>query len=269
MLRFLFPCLPYSPSTVEPMFEEQREAAQERGFETSLLSYEDLQQEDRLVVRPPALPEETLVLRGWMLKAREYQDLLGLVERRDWKMLTSMEDYARCHFMGGWLDRLEGLTPATVGLPFEEPLVTGLLANWGRVFVKDAVKSYSAEGLPIVSSWDELVALKAKMDLYRGEAESDLFYRQVEDFRADTELRLFVVRDRVYHPTAPAEALELGRQVACRIDAPFYSVDVIQRGDGAWRVVELGDGQVSDLKEWSAQQLFEIWSQLSEAGVEG
>lgn len=62
---------------------------------------------------------------------------------------------------------------------------------------------------------------------------------------------------------SPSEALELGRQVASRIDAPFYSVDVIQRGDGVWRVVELGDGQVSDLKEWTAPQLFEMWAHFA------
>ena len=32
---------------------------------------------------------------------------------------------------------------------------------------------------------------------------------------------------------------------------PFVTVDLVKRSDGAWRVVELGDGQVSD---WPASR---------------
>jgi hypothetical protein len=32
-----------------------------------------------------------------------------------------------------------------------------------------------------------------------------------------------------------------------RVGAPFVTVDLARRDDGAWRIVELGDGQVSDL----------------------
>jgi len=255
MLRFVFPCMPYTMGTVEPMFEEQREAARERGFETSLLSYEDLHQEQRVWVRPPGHPDETVVLRGWMLSPADY----ALIEQRDWQLLTSAHQYSQCHFMGGWVEALRGFTPDTVELACEQEPVQELLARWGQAFVKDSVKSYSAEGLPIVSSWDELVALKQKMDLYRGRDEDVLFFRQVESLEVDSELRLFVLHGIVHHPNAPLPARQLGEQVASRIDAPFYSVDVIRRSDGVWRVVELGDGQVSDLKEWTPQQFFSIW----------
>jgi hypothetical protein len=41
--------------------------------------------------------------------------------------------------------------------------------------------------------------------------------------------------------------------------APFVTVDLAQRTDGVWRVVEVGDGQVSDLPSSSpAEQLLEI-----------
>jgi hypothetical protein len=40
-------------------------------------------------------------------------------------------------------------------------------------------------------------------------------------------------------------------QVASWIPSRFFSVDVIRRNDGVLRVVEIGDGQVSDLVGWS------------------
>jgi hypothetical protein len=38
-----------------------------------------------------------------------------------------------------------------------------------------------------------------------------------------------------------------------RLSGRFYSVDVIQRTDGQLRIVEVGDGQVSDLVGWSPE----------------
>jgi len=37
--------------------------------------------------------------------------------------------------------------------------------------------------------------------------------------------------------------------IAPRIDSPFFSVDVVLSTDGTPRLIELGDGQVSDRKQ--------------------
>lgn len=38
--------------------------------------------------------------------------------------------------------------------------------------------------------------------------------------------------------------------IAERIDSPFFSVDIILSKEGQHRLIELGDGQVSDRKKW-------------------
>ena len=40
-----------------------------------------------------------------------------------------------------------------------------------------------------------------------------------------------------------------------RISSPFFSVDAIDRADGVQRIVEIGDGQVSDL----AERFVQLW----------
>ncbi|MGD1920436.1 MAG: ATP-grasp domain-containing protein [Pleurocapsa sp.] len=40
----------------------------------------------------------------------------------------------------------------------------------------------------------------------------------------------------------------------------FFSVDVIERQDGVKRIVEIGDGQVSDLVGWTMERFIQIWS---------
>lgn len=54
------------------------------------------------------------------------------------------------------------------------------------------------------------------------------------------------------HPDTPDDTqssnLDLGwlEPIIRSLDLPFVTVDLALRTDGVWRVVELGDGQVSD-----------------------
>jgi ATP-grasp domain-containing protein len=48
------------------------------------------------------------------------------------------------------------------------------------------------------------------------------------------------------HDVAPDPDLGLVAPLVADLGLPFVTVDLVERSDGAWRVVELGDGQVSD-----------------------
>jgi hypothetical protein len=51
---------------------------------------------------------------------------------------------------------------------------------------------------------------------------------------------------------------KLVQEIATIINAPFYSVDVVENLAGELRLVELGDGQVSDKKTWTVSKLVEV-----------
>ncbi|MEW3697670.1 ATP-grasp domain-containing protein, partial [Pseudomonas aeruginosa] len=53
----------------------------------------------------------------------------------------------------------------------------------------------------------------------------------------------------------------LVEQVAQRIDCPFFSVDVVESTSGELRLMELGDGQVSDRKQWPAARFAAMLAQ--------
>ncbi|MEI2726090.1 MAG: ATP-grasp domain-containing protein [Verrucomicrobiota bacterium] len=57
-----------------------------------------------------------------------------------------------------------------------------------------------------------------------------------------------------YRSAALGEAPPIVHECAKRLRSRFYSVDVVQRIDGGLRVVEVGDGQVSDLVGWTPEQ---------------
>jgi len=240
--------MPYSLNEIEPMFEPQRQAAEARGLGCSFFSYEDFQQEERVILRPRPEEDEQLLLRGWMLQPDEYA--------RIGRFLTSPEHYREMHWLDGWYERIREFTAETRFLA-EPAEIEELLGSWGQAFVKDRVKSCTVEGPPIVGNWAELERLRGLMLEFRGEIEGGLCFRRVE--RYTEEHRCFVWRGQVHYRAAALGALELAQAVAGRFESPFFTVDVGLRDDGVWRVIELGDGQVSDLKEWTPEELFAIF----------
>jgi hypothetical protein len=73
-----------------------------------------------------------------------------------------------------------------------------------------------------------------------------------------SETRYFVI-DGI--PIATSDVIpDPVAECARRISSPFFSVDVAIREDGVERVVEVGDGQVSDLVGWSVSDFSRLWT---------
>jgi hypothetical protein len=68
-----------------------------------------------------------------------------------------------------------------------------------------------------------------------------------------------VVQGRAYAADPAGPIPDVVGACAERIPSRFFSVDVVRRRDGADRVVEVGDGQVSDLVGWSAEAFAGMW----------
>ena len=79
-----------------------------------------------------------------------------------------------------------------------------------------------------------------------------------KDLLPKTEQRYFVV-DGIPR-AASGDAPAIIHECAKRLRSRFYSVDVVQRTDGKLRVVEIGDGQVSDLLGWTPEQFARMLS---------
>jgi hypothetical protein len=105
----------------------------------------------------------------------------------------------------------------------------------------------------------EAPAVIAAMREYRGEIEGGICVRRVEPFLPETEQRYFVLHKTVYAASEGSPVPDIVRQCAERVPSKFFSFDVARRRDGVWRVVEVGDGQVSDLVGWSPKAFAAMW----------
>jgi len=123
---------------------------------------------------------------------------------------------------------------------------------WDRFFVKDFVKSNTGDKGSIARSPPEVQAIVDQLAEYRGEIEGGIALRRVKSFAPNSEQRYFVVNGKAWGPAlvAEEEIPPMVREIASRIQAPFFSVDVAMTTRGDLRLIELGDGQVSDKKGW-------------------
>lgn len=205
-----------------------------------------------------------VLYRGWMLNAQEYTDLTRAVTAVGSVMLTTPEQYLTAHHLPNWIDKLADLTPITRCWPAEaladvDQLRSEIAAlGWGEYFVKDYVKSLKTGRGSRLSNLSDLEALLSDMQHFRGQIEGGLCVRQIEDFLPETERRYFVWQGQAF-AAAGADIPELVQEVARRIHLPFFSVDIVQRRDGQWRVVEIGDGQVSDVVGWEVAEFVRMF----------
>lgn len=209
----------------------------------------------------PLLPEgETASYRGWMLTTTEYEHLTNSIANAGGIPFTSLPQYLSTHHLPNWYERIADLTPETIVLPLEADWTNELKKlGWARFFIKDFVKSLKTSVGSIIQRPEDIHVVAGEMEKYRGQIEGGLCIRQVEDFLPETEQRYFVLNGMPFSADPQAEIPPLVSQCATRIESKFFSVDVITRNDSALRIVEIGDGQVSDLVGWSLERFVEIW----------
>jgi hypothetical protein len=255
--HFIFPTHPLRPTAVEEMFADQFAAVQGAGYTASLCPDSVIHNNRPLRNIPPGT---TVVYRGWMLNSTEYARLVQAVRDASARPITSSESYLATHHLPNWYPLIAEFTPETRIFDPDAAWESELRSlDWEAFFIKDYVKSLKTSRGSIIRDPSELSSVVAEMEQFRGEIEGGLCVRRVEPFIVDSEQRYFVVDGKAFSADdRPLPAVV--QQVASRIHSPFFSIDIVRRNDGMLRVVEVGDGQVSDLVGWSPEAFVAMWA---------
>ncbi|WP_426489804.1 ATP-grasp domain-containing protein [Hymenobacter sp. 102] len=192
-----------------------------------------------------AATAEPAIYRGWMLSAEEYELLATRIALR-----VSTVSYLASHQASGWYDIIQ---------PFTFPSIFGTVATvpdfsaGQRYFVKGLVKSFGNDS--VVASQEQWMRLCRVHELLPTEP---LFIRQFTPLQAGSERRFFVVDGVAYGAAGILLPDELRPVLALLQPRLFYSLDVALTSAGQPLIVEVGDGQVSDLKEWGLAEFGSI-----------
>lgn len=248
-MHLLYPAAPDDPTRVDETFLAEFEAVHSAGLPCSALSLEELECGNWRV--RPVLPEHSQVLyRGWMLREENYRRLQAAVTACGAKLLTSVEQYLYCHHLPNWYPHCRAWTPETLMFPADADLADTLAnLNWPAYFIKDYVKSLTTRQGSVASTPEEAADVVRSLERYRGNIEGGICVRRFEQLQSETEERYFVINGTPYARAGVVPML--AREIAARINCPFYSIDLVQSSKGELRLIELGDGQVSDLKQWT------------------
>ncbi|HEX7816562.1 ATP-grasp domain-containing protein [Dyella sp.] len=260
MPGLVFPSLPFSPREVDPDFADQYAAFKAAGHTVYLIDTDNLQGAKTF----PVLADdgEPLIYRGWMLAEEEYTQLQRALGGR---LVTTLDAYLSSHHLPRWYPALVGLTlPATW---VEEPAAIEHLrelqaGGMQRVFVKDYVKSVKTGQGSGVSCEEDLRRVLDDIRTYKGFIEGGVVFRPWTELDESREIRFFVYGGTVHAPHSgiPEQAIKLARQAALRHDASFYTIDVMPEALGSYKVVEIGDGQVSEPRGWDLDRFAAIFA---------
>ncbi|MQS12327.1 hypothetical protein F7Q99_08490 [Streptomyces kaniharaensis] len=278
----IFPADPLNPRRPDPHFAREARLLRELGGEHHLVDHDALVagQAEEAVRRVPQ-GSGPLWYRGWMLPSARYADFAAALAGRGGQLLTTPAGYAAAHELPGWYGVFDGATPPSVWIPSDGAAAPGpqeltdavaRLGGHGPAIVKDYVKSRKNEWheacyIPELADPAAVGQVVARFVELQGEfLAGGVVLRRYEEFerasdRAGEDVR--PVEARVWwldgepvlvgpHPDAPHHEVDpdltgvrsLVRRLGCR----FVTTDLASRADGSgWRVVEVGDGQVSDL----------------------
>jgi hypothetical protein len=250
--HLLYPSSPIRTRKADEQYAEEVDAVRDAGFDVSVFSLENFQGGE-FAAFPPLPLNGQVLYRGWMLSAEEYRTLAAATMNAGANLLVSAEEYLSSHYLANWYPLIQEFTPETHIFPVDADLETELKRlGWPAFFIKDYVKSLKTSVGSRVSTPEQVSTLIAEMKKFRGTIEGGFCVRRVEDFVATTERRYFVMKGTPHAGTGNVP--EVVKECARRLKQRFYSIDVIERADGELRVVEVGDGQVSDLVGWDTKR---------------
>ncbi len=257
-MHFLYPSDPLRPKHVDDNYAAEFFAITAAGFGASVFSLEEFQA-GSFKASPP-LPAATVLYRGWMLAQADYESLVAAVSTAGAKCFVDTKSYLAAHHLPNWYPAVAEFSPETrIFSPTADLAAELRLLDWPAYFIKDYVKSLKTSIGSIISNPEEADVVATEMRRFRGTVEGGFCVRRVEGFLPETERRFFVFNSIPF--SASGENPAIVATCARRIQSPFFSMDIVQRNDGVLRLVEIGDGQVSDLVGWSPEQFVSMFVQ--------
>lgn len=236
-MRFVYPSLPYQVRTVYPLWEPEYEWARTHGLAVGLVDV------DEAKCWPPTLATDAIpvLYRGWMHSAAEYTTLGQLLP-----LAVPTAEYLSSHEASNWYEAVSAYTFPSCFLTEPAPLD---FSGGRQYFVKGLVKSFGAAS--VVSTQTQLDGFWQQQEIPVG---TPLFVRDFVALRPGSERRFFVVRGQALGADGAKLPATLQPVLAALQPRLFYSFDVAETLAGQPILVEVGDGQVSDLKEWSVAE---------------
>lgn len=246
---------------------EYESACAEKRLDVGLFNLELFEERGELALDRPFLDEALpLVYRGWMMKPERYEAFFAALREKGLRPMTLPGAYEEFHmFPLAYMrnDALKVHAPRLAVFPGHRADARVINRAFKEFMVKDYVKSVKGTRFPVsfctpVSQerMDEIV--KEFVRLRGGLFTAGIVCKEYVDLAryggATNEWRAFYLSGKLLNvcrnsnqPASVAKPPEELVLACSNLGSPYYTVDFAEQADGAWIVVETGDGQVSGL----------------------
>lgn len=264
-VSILFPCDYFNNKKVDEDYLEEYKVAQELGFNTIFINYEELEN-GSIKLSSNEFEEGLCIYRGWMLKPETYKNLYDYLENKGLTLINTHEEYSNCHLFPLSYGLLEQFTPKINVFSKDEVIDWDKIRQeYNRFMVKDYVKSVKGSDFPnyFDSSFtnNELDKYIEKFKELRGELfTKGIVIKEFVDLNKvndnTNEYRAFYLKGELLticknsnQPLGVKEVPESLIKQLPVLESNFYTVDFAEKSNGEFVVIETGDGQVSGLPD--------------------
>lgn len=277
----LFPSDVFSIREVDSSYQNEYEAVIESGdFQIYLYDYEEFVRNGILRLNRTPAEKTCTLLRGWMLKAEQYESFYNQLLERNIELITTPEQYCTMHLFPNVYPLIAEDTPRMLVYPetgdetAEAKInLDEIKSEFPRFMVKDFVKSEKGTDFP---KFFDSAALTEKeffnwLRIFR-QYRDKLFtggicIKEFVDLKKygdrTNEWRVFYLGDNVLSMCRNSGQLDFVSEVPKslvekyrKLPSPFYTVDYAELEDGSWMILEAGDGQVSGLSDEQDASVF-------------
>lgn len=225
---------------------------------------------------------------GYVPSFERYREIYAAALAKNARLLNDLEEHRRAQEFDSAYPHLVGLTPESAIITQTSECAAAAESLGFPIFVKGVVQSRKARGWKacVAENLEELQRLVSALLTLENRSRGRVVLRKLvrlrharksaEDFPFGREYRLFIYRGQIlgmgyyWEGDDPLKTLSEGErkaveslalEAAARLNVPYIAVDIGQREDREWIVIETGDAQFSGI---STIPVLELWHRIAQ-----
>lgn len=276
--KILYPSDYFDIKRVDADYElEYNVACNMPEFDIMLYNYDEFISGGVFKSYPYGLDGGLCIYRGWMLKPNKYDELYEKLKSIDIILINDVNQYKTCHLFPYSYEEIKDFTPKTKWYDdYKQIDWKTINSEFKRFMIKDYVKSVKGTNFP--SCFDapvEAETMNKCIDEFihlRGSLFTNgIVIKEYVNFKKygeiTNEYRAFYMYGKLVTvsrnsnqsencPFVPIEFVEKFKGLRSN----FYTVDFAELDNGSWIIIEVGDGQVSELSP--NQYVFKFYDEI-------
>ena len=273
-MMFLLPSEPLNTKKVDSDFQKEYEALKKMDFKVYLYDHDQFVSYKQLISDIDFSQPGRMILRSWMLKDSEYKELYNVLSRNKITLINSPEQYLNCHYYPNVYQHIKEYAPNSIWFDNIDEMIVSICRNniGNDIIIKDYVKSekgfddifFLEKSLSPSEFYERVLKFKESRGKLFNEGIVFKEFCPLKKYGNKTnEYRYFILESKVISCFQNTE-LGFGEKPIChfindiinQIDSNFFTIDVAEKEDGSWMILECGDGQVSGLPRNQSEFIF-------------